>query len=102
MKGYKTSKDYKHLKELVESGKEVVCFVTWNFNLRSNDEWPMIVTDICLAKYFPNENKKYVRYSFSSRGHIFGDYWPDMDEIKYTFEDLCEMLSVEYIEPTEK
>ena len=32
MKGYKTSKDYKHLKELVETGLDVVCFVTWDFD----------------------------------------------------------------------
>ena len=45
------------------------------------------------------ENPEYVKYAFQVRGHCFGDYWSRMD--KYTFEELCEELKVEYIEPTE-
>lgn len=104
MKGYKTSTDYTHLKELVESGQDVVCFVTWDFDKRNKDpnHEPWWVTDVCYCRYFPNQNKDYVRYSFSSRGMIFDDYWPSMDEGKYTFEDCCKANKIEFIEPNEK
>lgn len=102
MKGYKTSKDYTHLKELVEKGQDVVCFVTWDFDfLNSEPHEPMMVTDVCYCRYFQSSNPEYTHYSFSSRGHGFGDYWPSMDDGRMTFEDLCGTLFLEYIEPNE-
>ena len=56
MKGelnYITSKDYKHLKELLDSGIVVVGFTTYDFNRFGKDEpdyKPMIVTDVCLIR----------------------------------------------------
>ena len=32
MNGYKTSKDYKRLKELVDNGYRVVCFTTYDWD----------------------------------------------------------------------
>lgn len=103
MNGYKTSKDYKRLKELVESGIDVVCFVTWDFDcLKREEHEPMWVTDVCYCRYLSCSDPQYTRYMFVSRGHGFGDYWPSMDEEKYTFEEYCEANRIEFIEPTEK
>lgn len=101
MNGYQTSKDYKHLKELVETELDVVCFVTWDFNYFNREPHePLWTTDVCICRYFPSENPECVKYAFQVRGHCFGDYWAGLD--RYTFEELCEELKVEYIEPTEK
>ena len=104
MKGYKTSRNYTHLKELVEKGQDVVCFVTWDFDFRDKDpnHTPMWVTDVCYCRYHQCSDPKYIRYTFSSRGMGFGDYWPSMDEIKYSFEEFCEANRIEFIEPTEE
>ena len=102
MNGYKTSKDYKRLKELVESGIDVVCFVTWDFDCLNREEHePMWVTDVCYCRYHNCENPEYIRYSFTSRGMCFCDYWPSMDEGE-TFEQFCESNRIEFIEPTEE
>ena len=100
MKGYKTSKDYTHLRELLDQGKEIVCFVTYNFNRFHPDQEPMMVTDVCMARLLSPDNEKYRRYSFSVRGHGYGDYWVDMDKDRFTFEEYCEADELEYIEPT--
>lgn len=100
MNGYKTSKDYKRLKELVESGIDIVCFTTYDFDQHNREPHePMWTTDVCRCRYFPSDNPEYTRYSFSVRGLCYGDYWVKMDN--YTFEDLCESLKIEFIEPTE-
>lgn len=99
MNGYKTSKDYTHLKDLLDQGKEVVCFVTWNFNIWRKEEEPLWVTDVCIGKVLSPDSPEYKHYSFSSRGQGFGDYWPSLH--KFKFEDECESLKLEYIEPNE-
>ena len=102
MKGYKTSRDYKKLKELVEKGQDVVCFITWDFDkYNKKPHEPMWTTDVCYCRYFPSENPRYSRYAFMSRGMTFGDYWPSMDEGKYTFEEYCKSLMIEFIMPNE-
>lgn len=98
MKGYKTIKDYKKLKELLLAGKEIVCFVTWNFHLHYNSE-PHMVTDICMAKYMDNENEDYKHFMIMSRGHVFLEHYPTLERV--TFEEACEQLQVEFIEPNE-
>jgi hypothetical protein len=99
MNGYITSKDYTHLRELMDQGKEVICFVRWNFNIWNKDEEPIFVTDVCIGKASCKDSPEHKHYSFSSRGHGFGDYWPSLH--KFTFEELCEKLELEYIEPNE-
>lgn len=98
MINYKTSKDYTHLKDLCDNGKEVICFVTWDFNRGMGEKMP--TTDICTLKVLSPNSPKYKHYSFLVRGHEFGDYWPSIDD-RFTFEELCEHLKVEYIEPNE-
>ena len=90
MKGYKTSKDYKHLIELLDKGYEVVCFCTYDINRNG-----IIVTDVCRARSQENG-----RYSISARGIEYGCYWPSMHAFD-SFEEMCEHLKLDYIEPTE-
>ena len=103
MKGYKTSKDFKHLKELLDAGKEVVCFITYDFNERhkgEKDYKPIITTDVCMAR-LADKGSKYENYHLSCRGTGFITYWTRDFDYKYTFEELCEAQNVEYIEPDE-
>lgn len=96
---YKTSKDYKHLKELLEEGHHVVCFVTYDFNYLekdSKDYTPLVTTDVCVARYYDKSKS----YDFSVRGLGYGDYNPAFH--KFTFEKLCESLKIEFIEPNMK
>lgn len=84
---YKTSRDYKRLKALLEAGYEVVCFTTYDWG--SGYE----VTDVCRAR-FDGE-----RYQISARGIEYCCYWAGMHRYK-SFEDACEQSKIEFIEPT--
>lgn len=96
---YKTSRDYTHLKELLDAGVEVIGFTTYDFEyFRASepDHKPMMTTDVCRARLLykgtPNE-----AYTFGVRGNGYGDYWPNT--MKFSFESFCEALDFEYIEP---
>ena len=67
---YTTSQDYPRLKQLLDKGYEIVCF-----SLKSKE--------CALAK----------KQTFCD-GHIF-----DHDLEEATFEQLCELYDVEFIEP---
>lgn len=88
MNGYKTSKDYKRLKELVDNGYRVVCFTTYDWDEGYD------VTDICCAVQYDG------RYQLSARGIEYGAYWKGMKRFE-SFEDMCEHCRIEFIEPTE-
>lgn len=87
MNNYKTSKDYKHLKKLLDDGCQVVCFCTYDW---ANGEHG---TDICWAICYDG------RYQISGRGIEYGAYWRGMHRFK-SFEDMCTQLNIEFIEPT--
>ena len=93
-KSYNTSRDYKHLKELLDNGAVVVGFTTYDFDQFNKDpnHIPIITTDVLCA--FKNQNI----YMFSVRGQGYGDYDPAYH--KFSFEAFCESLRLEYIEPT--
>ena len=88
MNGYKTSKDYKRLKELVDNGYRVVCFTTYDWDEGYD------VTDICCADQYDG------RYRLSARGIEYGAYWKGMKRFE-SFENMCEHCRIEFIEPTE-
>lgn len=91
---YKTSRDYTHLRELLDKGIEVVCFTTYNFFNHEKDKEPYMVTDICVAR----KNSLNGEYDFGARGIGYGDYDPGYHT--FSFEDFCEKcLNLEYIEP---
>lgn len=91
---YKVSKDYKRLKQLLDEGNKVVCFVDYDWNRECN-----IVTDIALAKCVGNgENKE---YSISSRGIEYVSIYPLW---YYDFSDdrlykAFEYDNVQFIDP---
>ena len=87
MNNYKTSKDYKHLKKLLDDGYQVVCFCTYDW---ADGEY---VTDICSATCYDG------RYQISARGIEYGAYWRGMHRFK-SFEDMCTQHNIEFIEPT--
>ena len=89
MKGYKTSKDYKRLKELLDKGYEVICIA--DYNKRDG----IVVRDICRAKKFRSA------YLVLARGIEYCSFWEGM-YMYATFEEMCEDSHIEFIEPTEE
>ena len=80
--GYKTSRDYGRLKELLDSGYDVVCFCDYGNDMK----------DICHA--FADGDW----YRLSSRGIEYCSYWPGMHRYA-SFEEMCKDSDVEFIEP---
>ena len=103
MKGYKTSKDKKRLKELLDNGYEVICLYTYDFTRNDKNDpnyQPMMATDVCAGKLM-DKGGEYERYSFSCRGTCFFDYWKHGVPYKYTFDELLDAKDIEFIEPNE-
>jgi hypothetical protein len=100
---YKTSRDYKRLRELLDAGYEVVCFTTYDFNRYHKNEpnyHPVMTTDVCRAKLVKGSKPEYDKYLIGVRGCTFIDYWINVDITKQTFEEECESEQIEFIEPT--
>ena len=96
---YNTSRDYKRLKELLDKGYEVVCFVTYDYNENQKgreDYFEIITTDICYARADTCEREM---YHVTARGIEYASYWSDMCRYK-SFEEMCEAQNIEFIEPT--
>lgn len=86
---YKTSRDYKRLKELLDEGKEIVCFVDYTtIGYTSHHR------DVCRAR---KTERDFEPYTFVARGIQYGAYTPVYD--MYSFEDYMKELNVEFIEP---
>lgn len=98
---YKTSRDMKRLKELLDAGYEVVCFYTYDFNAHhkgEKDYEPIMTTDVCYARY--NEDGRYSSYTIGCRGTGFFEYWTQDFGYKYSFVELLEAHDIQFIEPT--
>ena len=85
---YSTSKDYAHLKELLDKGLYVVAFINYDTGSES-----YLFQDVCLA------SKKFGSYEFNSRGFCYLSIDPELD---YPFEEMCEANGVEFVEPINK
>ena len=102
VKNYNTSKNYKRLKELLDNDYEIVCFTTYDFNeydKNKKDYHPLITTDVCMAKLL-DKNNDFAHYNISCRGTGFMTYWITDSNQKYSFEEMCEMYNIEFIEPS--
>lgn len=89
--GYKVSKDYLRLKQLLDSGHWVVCWVTYDWSRGDGH----MVTDIARAIH------EYGCYSVSCRGTIFACVCP-MEFDNYTDEYLYsswENMNLQFIDP---
>lgn len=82
---YSTSKDYAHLKELLDKGLYVVAFINYDTGTKK-----YFFQDVCLA------SKRIGSYEFNSRGICYLSIDPELD---YPFAEICEANGVEYIEP---
>lgn len=78
MKGYKTSKDYKRLKELLDAGNEVII----------SDEY-----GVNLARLRNKDNPDIISYDF-------GDFTIFSTRFE-RFEDILKSKEIEFIEPTD-
>lgn len=77
MKGYKTSKDYKRLKELLDSGREVIVV----------SELTVTTTAIAVA---------------NPCTYVFSGNLPIAYAYDTHFEAACTLYNIEFIEPTEE
>lgn len=92
---YKTSKDYRHLKELLDGNVNVVCFI--NYDAAPTTKY--VFQDLCIAR------KQNQCYQFDARGINYASWCEEFTRhvgLAYTFEELCASMGVEYIEPTKK
>ena len=79
---YKTSKDYKRLKELLDEGKYIVCLA---------NSCSVNIKDVCLAKVYN------YRYVVSCRGIEFSSLVCTITES--LFEKEMREINLEFIEP---
>lgn len=88
---YELSKDYSLLKELLDEGKEIVCFADYNSTVG-------IYRDICIARCHTIDKF----YDVICRGIEYTSWndWYSYDNPEYTFEKSMEEYNVEFIVPT--
>ena len=83
---YKTSKDYARLKELLDAGYYVVCFIHYD---PQGTKYKF--QDICIAE------KRKDGYEFFARGNGYLSIYEEWGD---KFKELCEDSGVEFVEPT--
>jgi len=83
MRGYKLSKDYKLLKELLDKGYKIIMVQHTNYGL------PLLS-----VSHYHAESKRY----YLAGLHI----WSEEDGRFGTFEEYCNDWGIEFIEPPEE
>jgi len=97
MNNYKTSKDYTHLKALLDAGQEIVCFTTFALGNKRKDDpnhFPFMVCDVCRAHKVEASG----RYVISSRDFEYAVYHPSM-YCYSSFEHMCQEHNIEFLDP---
>lgn len=93
---YKVSKDYPRLKQLLDEGYKIVCWVTWDWSLGEND----MVTDIAEAKRLGEG--EYLKYMIYVRGTCFFEAHPNWKEFnqndKWMYK-LWKKDNLQFIDP---
>ncbi len=96
---YKVSKDYPRLKQLLDEGHRIVCWVTYDFSC-GRWEKPYWVTDIAEAVYRDaGENSEYM---IASRGRGFCSVYPFWESTKYSDELMFQLWkedNLQFIDP---
>lgn len=82
---YKTSKDYARLKELLDAGYYVICFIHYDPQGTHYE-----FQDICIAKRKDG-------YEFCARGIGYLSIYEEWGD---KFNELCEDSGVEFVNPT--
>ncbi len=99
MNNYKTSKDYPHLKQLLDAGQEIVCYTTYVFGHEDKDDpnhFPVMACDVCRARKIEPTG----RYVFSVRGLEYDAYCPGTSRYS-SFEEMCQENNIEFLDPEE-
>ena len=68
--GYKWSRDYKRLKQLLDDGYDVVCIADYDYG--DGD----VAMDICHGRLILGSTEEYYHYSFSCRGICYCELYP--------------------------
>ena len=92
---YKVSKDYPRLKQLLDSGCWVACWVTYDWSRGDG----YMVTDIAQAKH--RGEGSYEQYTVSCRGTGFDDVYPSWFEgfnEEYLYK-RWEKMNLQFIDP---
>lgn len=93
---YITSDNYIKLKQLLDKGDTVICFI--DFTGFSD----ITMRDICLARRRDKDDKEYDRYVFSSRGYCYYEHWTG-EEHPFnhgtSFVEAMKKLNLRYIMP---
>lgn len=93
---YKVSKDYPRLKQLLDEGHRVVCWVTYDWSRGDGH----MVTDIAEAKRIGEG--KYMHYMISVRGYCFFEVFPNWVGLDCTDELVFkrwEADNLQFIDP---
>lgn len=89
--GYKWSRNYKRLKELLDAGHEVVCMADYEYTDGTKDR------DICRARKIVCSNSDFSRYTVAARGIIYVDY-PKWGNYNRSFEQSLNMANLEFMD----
>ena len=89
---YQLSRDYTLLKQLLDEGKEVVCFADYRWSDGKR------LRDVCRARCHVEDKF----YDVSSRGQEYASWfgWYSKNRPDFTFEKAMEKANIEFIPPT--
>lgn len=88
---YKASEDYPRLKELLDSGGRIVCYVDYKIELSDGTQY--ICRDIAEARRFENPTQ----YSIGVRGHGYGSVYPDWFH-NYSEDALYKLWAYDHVQ----
>lgn len=93
--GYPLSRDYTRLKECLDKGMMVVCFVNYKIEIG-------IVKEVCCAFYDERKDPDFSRYTFKAGGKEYTAWNPTMVGLQKgypkTFEEMMALYDVEFID----
>lgn len=89
--GYKWSRDYKRLKELLDAGYEVVCMADYKYTDGTKDR------DICRARKIVSSKPEYTRYYVSARGitYLGHSIWREKQR---SFGEWCNKINLKFMD----
>ena len=99
---YNLSQDYSLLEKLMREGKEIPCFVTYNWNHDPKDI--MMVTDIASARFITGKcSSRYDNLHVGCRGSSFINAYPndEWESEHHMFKDFCKRFDLWFILPNE-
>lgn len=88
---YKASEDYPRLKELLDSGEKIVCYVDYKIELSDGTQY--ICRDIAEARRFENP----IQYSIGVRGHGYSSVYPDWFR-NYSEDALYKLWTYDHVQ----